>query len=407
VIKSDDVRLKQVMVNLCSNATKFTEQGHIVIDVYFDRETNLLHFSVTDSGIGLTPNQSEKIFDSFQQAESSTTRKFGGTGLGLSISHQLVSKLGGELTVTSKPNDGSCFKFFISLNDSDLSSLCYSKSEFNHIENADKENDESIRVKGHILLVDDTVDNQVLISTYLNDMGAEVIVADNGKDAVDLATKNTFDLILMDMQMPVMSGIEAVRLIRIKNSAVPIAMLTANAFKEERDQCYEAGCNNFLTKPIDIAALQRIVGENLTMVEKQDSDGVRDNIQDIDKAVGSRKIDVSLDEENIIVSRLMGSSEKIDKMIKEFVLQLPNYISNIENAYINKDMEKLSYATHQLKGVGGNYGFLMITETCHKTEEAIKNNQIEVIKDYLDELKDIVIGINAGLGYYARKEKLA
>jgi len=407
LVTSDEVRLKQILVNLCSNATKFTEQGHVIIDLHYDRIDKILHFSVTDSGIGLTQNQTRKIFDAFQQAESSTTRKFGGTGLGLSICRQLVCKLGGELVVESQVNEGSCFKFSINLSDSKNTSLCYSKMEFKQIEKNHADDQDDIRVKGHVLLVDDTVDNQVLVSTYLKDAGAEVIVADNGKIAVELAGKNNFDLILMDMQMPVMGGIEAVEIIRKQNSTVPIAMLTANAFKEERDQCYAAGCNDFLTKPIDVSALYKVVSECLPAVDKLEYTNDSVSVQRIENETNSRQVSDVFDDENVIISSLMGSSENIDKMVGNFILQLPTYLNDIENAYNSKDLEKLSYTTHQLKGVGGNYGFLMITNTCTKIEEEIKSKQNANIEYLLDELKNIVINIENGLKYHGRTKKLA
>lgn len=404
-ITSDEVRLKQILVNLCSNAAKFTEQGHVIIDVHYDRIQKILYFSVTDSGIGLTQNQTRKIFTAFQQAESSTTGKFGGTGLGLSICRQLVHMLGGELVVESQVSEGSCFKFSINLSDSENSSLCYSKADFKQIQTDDIDEDNNIRVKGHVLLVDDTVDNQVLIRTYLEDIGAEVIVADNGKIAVELAAKNKFDLILMDMQMPVMSGVEAVELIRKQNSTVPIAMLTANAFKEDRDECYAAGCNDFLIKPIEITALYRVIGEYLPVLEKPDYTEVSENVQSVENDL--KLVSDGVDRENIIISSLLGSSENIDKMIGNFILQLPTYIIDIEKAFNSKDLEKLAYATHQLKGVGGNYGFLMITDTCSKIEEAIKSNQNVNIECLLDELKRIISKVENGLKYHSRNKKLA
>jgi len=407
-ITSDEVRLKQILVNLCSNATKFTEQGHIIIDILFDRKSKFLHFSVTDSGIGLSQNQIQKIFSAFQQAESSTTRKFGGTGLGLSISRQLVSMLGGELTVSSKTGEGSTFKFYIELGESDHKDLCYSTNDFKHVETDSFEIIDNINVRGHILLVDDTVDNQVLLSTYLSDMGAETIVAENGKIAVELASKNKFDLILMDMQMPVMGGLEAVKLIKEKEINVPIVMLTANALKEERDQCYEAGCADFLTKPIDIGELCRVVSEYLPAAEKPNTNETAD-IKKINAVIEASpaKIEIEIDDQTKIISSVMGTSETIDKMVVNFVAQLPKYVSDIESAYQNEDVVKLSYVTHQFKGVAGNYGFLMITDTCVKIEKAISSEKLNDVKEYIVDLKSIITKIDLGLDSYKQRTKLA
>ena len=366
LISTDAVRLKQILVNLIGNAVKFTEDGSVTLNVSYITDKNRLLFEVKDTGIGLSEPQQEKIFEEFSQAESSTTRKFGGTGLGLSISSQLATLLGGELKVKSKPDKGSCFYFNIDPGNVERHALCRERPAFNkHISNIVDRIDQ-FKVTGNILLVDDTEDNRALISTYLSDFGADVITANNGQEAVDLVKNKNFDLILMDMQMPVMGGLEALTEMRRLNYQNPIVMLTANALKEEKDMCIEAGSNDFLVKPIEMVELSRVLCSYLQTV---------DNIENKSNtsAIEINSAYCAIDEDKIF-SSMMGKSDKIDQLITAFIGQIPEYINNIENSWRENNLEKLRYHVHRLKGVGGNYGYTDITNICKKLEIALIEN---------------------------------
>jgi len=258
IIQSDIVRLKQIIINLCSNAIKFTEYGYVRIYVVYDAEQNHLRFDVEDTGIGLSKEQIAIIFDAFSQADATTTRKYGGTGLGLAISRKLVQKLGGDVSVTSEVDKGSVFSFYI--NPGEVQNMVVLD---NHAENYCDDNIESTsqevdaNVSGNILLADDVIDNQELISQFLTDLGAEVMIANNGKEAMELAAANDFDLVLMDMEMPIMNGLDALANLRSQNYTKPIVMLTGNVFEEERKLCKAAGCNDFIAKPIDFDLLEK------------------------------------------------------------------------------------------------------------------------------------------------------
>jgi len=385
---SDEVRLKQILINLIGNAKKFTEQGHIYIHVNYSVEQNTLHFAVEDTGIGLTKEQCEKIFTAFTQADSSTTKQYGGTGLGLSISRQLVKKLGGDLAVESIKNMGSVFKFQINPGDNQNLELCYEK-QYVKSPDADVENSKQlVFVSGSILLVEDTVCNQELISNYLEDMGAKVTIADNGQIALDKCKYQTYDLIIMDMQMPVMGGLEAVEKLRESNYTGPITMLTANAFEEEKQRCLKAGCNDFLAKPIDMDALTETVAKYLES---------SNDVAFIESEVNNT---IDLDDDSYIISTLLGKREKLDRLIFRFITQLPHYLTDLAQAFENNDIESLKSKTHQLKGSGGNYGFIAITETCIEIENAINENEIESIKQLIADLNYTIIKINKGTEIY-------
>ena len=390
-ITSDEVRLKQIIINLCGNAAKFTAKGYVHLDIKYNQTSNQLFFSVLDSGIGLTESQIDKIFDSFTQADLSTTKNYGGTGLGLSISKQLSQKLGGDISVTSKVDDGSCFTFCIDPGEPSTLELV------NNLPVIDDEKEISqmlstfdTQVSGHILLVEDTIDNQELISFYLNDMGAQVTLANNGKESIALVQNETYDLILMDMQMPVMGGFEALQTLRGKDCQIPIVMLTGNVFEEEKQRCLDAGSNGFLIKPIDIEALTSVVEHYLADAP------TKSMVTNTDE--NKTDSDANLQDEGPIISKLMGKSDKIDLLIMKFAKHLNVFVNKIEQACNVGDFNTLSTETHRLKGVGGNYGFLLLTDICQNLEIYIESKQMDCISKCVANLKSaekrIMLGIN-------------
>lgn len=265
-IKNDSLRLKQILINLCNNAIKFTSKGYVTINVSCsdcDGDNHGIVFEVVDSGVGINEEELELIFQAYRQADSSTTRKYGGTGLGLSLSKLLAERMSGTLTVTSKKDKGSKFKLFLRSEKLPNSKIVFDKEHLPYI-NREKQNTIPVgHLSGNILLAEDNIDNQELLLIYLNRMGVNVTVVENGKLAVEAVKNNNFDLVLMDMRMPVMGGLEAVRILRENKFENPIVALTANAMQEEKDACFNAGCNGFLTKPIDTALLNKTISTYL------------------------------------------------------------------------------------------------------------------------------------------------
>lgn len=262
-IFSDALRLKQILLNLCNNAIKFTSEGSVRVIAQFDTNSNILKFIVQDTGIGLTQEQAVAIFKPFKQADSSTTRQYGGTGLGLSLSKRLAELLNGDLYVMSESGKGSSFVIAISLTQQDVDSL----ELRNNPDHGDDKDDNAMSsmplLSGEILLADDSEMNQYLFKMYLEKMGATVTLADNGEIAVRLAQQKTYDLIYMDMLMPVLSGADAVKQLRETGYAAPVVMLTANVTLEDRNLCKQAGSDDFLTKPIDRAKLYQVTARYL------------------------------------------------------------------------------------------------------------------------------------------------
>jgi signal transduction histidine kinase/CheY-like chemotaxis protein len=252
-VTGDPVRLQQVLINLMGNGIKFTLKGEVALRVRPAGDGRVL-FGVSDTGIGIAQDVLPQLFDPFRQADSSTTRKFGGTGLGLSISRELVELMGGEINVYSKVGKGTTFMFILPL----PLPLPFSEAP------AQAEVAGPFELAGRVLVVEDNVINQKVARYLLEEMGLEVVVAENGRVAVELTSKNTFDLILMDCHMPVMDGFEATESIKALNpEAPPILALSASALEDERRRCFESGMSGFISKPVDQAQLYRALAAYL------------------------------------------------------------------------------------------------------------------------------------------------
>jgi signal transduction histidine kinase/CheY-like chemotaxis protein len=267
VISTDPTRLRQILINLVNNAVKFTRAGEVRLVVRRRRasaEAWVVEFDVIDTGIGIRRDEIERLFCAFEQADSSTTREFGGTGLGLTISRSLARKLGGDIVVTSRPGRGSTFRASVlaACPEGEVRTLGVCRPAAPEIAGTrpGPAEQESIRV----LVAEDGPDNQKLITLILRRAGIEVDLAQNGQEAV-LAlfaaerSERPYDLVLMDMQMPVMDGYEASRTIRDAGRTIPIIALTANAMSGDREKCLEAGCTEFATKPINRAVLLELI----------------------------------------------------------------------------------------------------------------------------------------------------
>lgn len=244
-IHTDRLRLQQILINLISNALRFTEEGRV--QVTYKNENNILHFRVKDTGIGISPDQISKLFIMFSQADQSTTRKYGGTGLGLVLSKKLAQLLGGDVVLErSEPRKGSTFLATVLHQEEAAKNLAA-----NNMLKTIQQNDLN-QLKGkRILVVDDSLENHMLLNVYLTKMGMTVESATNGEVGVQKALAKHFDLILMDIQMPVLDGYSATEQLRASGYKTPIVALTANAMKEDRERSLKAGCNDYLTKPIE------------------------------------------------------------------------------------------------------------------------------------------------------------
>ena len=256
-VNGDEGLLRQTLVNLIGNAIKFTPSGEVRISI--SQKENKVRFSIEDTGVGISKSKINQIFQAFEQSDISDTRVYGGTGLGLSISKEFVSAMGGELQVESKESVGSCFYFDLPLeiispdevfDNFDIENIMNGNFETQNYAAQVNRTKKSSSGKLDILLVEDNAVNQMVAQAMLESFNYQVTIAKNGQEAVDAVKKQVFDLILMDCQMPVLDGFEATKQIRKIYPDLPIMAMTANAFKKTKQECFDVGMNDFITKPI-------------------------------------------------------------------------------------------------------------------------------------------------------------
>jgi len=381
VIQTDTMKFRQILVNLLGNAIKFTEKGSVRTRVSWrpGEKSNFLRVEVTDTGIGITPEQSNRLFQPFTQADESTTRRFGGTGLGLTISRRLARLLGGDITLQSEPGVGSTFAVTIECGSIDGAVMLENLTEAELPAAVESMTTSNVALRGRILLAEDGRDNQRLITTHLRTAGAHVTVADNGRLAVEMASAQQFDLILMDMQMPEMDGYCATAELRRRGFTIPIVALTAHAMAEDRTKCLASGCSDYLSKPVTLETLlgtvSRHLGQSLpNLIPHPPASPRQAQPQDGDKIVST-----------------MTNHRGMKKIIVEYVEGLPREIAKIQDSLNRDDLQSLKRVVHQLRGTGGGYGFDSITELAAGVEEAIKAaDKRESILEQINSLIELI-----------------
>ena len=265
VVYTDPLRVRQVLINLCGNALKFTKEGGISIDCRYQKPNIII--GINDSGIGINKEQIKRIFNLFTQANSTTTRQFGGTGLGLPLSRKIAKILNGEIDVESMKGKGSRFEFHFFAGEQAHENMTNSAiTETNSPISSSHPVQQALY--GKVLVVDDARDNQILISSILKRVGLTPYCVDNGQLAIAELKSRSYDLVIMDKQMPVLDGISATKKIRQSGNTVPIIALTADAFEEDRQICEDAGCDAYITKPINRNILITTIEELLKKDDK-------------------------------------------------------------------------------------------------------------------------------------------
>jgi signal transduction histidine kinase/response regulator RpfG family c-di-GMP phosphodiesterase len=386
LIQSDPLRLRQILVNLLGNAIKFTESGTIdmrITDEGAGGPNIVLRVDVIDSGIGIAPEQLERLFQPFTQGDESITRKFGGTGLGLTISRQLAKLLSGDVTVISRPRFGSTFTLRLDGGPSAGVERLQGLTEATLPVKVDHRTRADIHLRGRILLVEDGKDNEVLLRLQLGDAGAAVTTAVNGQIAVDLATTQTFDLILMDVQMPVLDGYAATVELRRRGLTLPIIALTAYAMAEDRGKCLAAGCSGYLSKPIDEETLLRTVKEHL-------GDGPLPS----DSSTHTATFET--------IKSSYSANPRIMAILPDFVAGLPGKVRRLADLLEHDDLSGLQALAHQLLGTCGGYGFAPISEPARTVEHSIKAGG--TLQSVTPDVRSLIAAIRRIDGYDGVKE---
>jgi PAS domain S-box-containing protein len=372
VVLGDPSRLQQIMLNLVGNAVKFTPQGKITVGMKLLSETDnrtRISFSVTDTGIGIAESDLESIFEDFTQAGGSSARLYGGTGLGLAIVKQLVSALGGTVSVKSQPGSGSCFTVVL---DFEKTTLLPEPKQDNY--RANTENNETFQV----LVVEDVALNQLFMKTLLQSFGYDAHIAGNGKVAIEKLRKQKYDLILMDLQMPEMNGYEATSYIRNEmNLDTPIIALTADVTTADVERCRDVGMNDYLPKPVD----DKLLHSKLQRYAERRQDEARPHRDVADAVEAAQGRCTNLD---YLKEHTYGDSERMKQLIQAYMEEAPRLINRMKQSINNMDWHALTETAHSLLPcfsiVGMNAEFAemarKIKEHASRQEESLLINSL-------------------------------
>ena len=383
-INTDPTRLRQILMNLVGNALKFTKQGGIKLIASFDNSQDIPWFKVEvhDTGIGIKPGNLQNIFSPFTQADSSITRSFGGTGLGLSICRQIAEGLGGELTVESEVDKGSVFRLCIDAGPMEnirIYDVPPTEAFTSHDHSQQKFAENTCLQSIQVLLVDDGKTNRDLISLVLKNANASVTCAEDGEEALVEYDRGVFDVILMDMQMPLMDGYTATRILRSRGCSLPIIALTANAMRGDRNKCLAAGCSDFLTKPINIDGLLQTVGLHLPETRTSSKSNIQ--IQSEEKPCC-----LTTDDLTPIVSDLPTEIPQLFQIVEGFIQRFAGKVEEMQSALNECDWSRLEDLAHWLKGTGGTAGFSCLTEAALQLELTAQRREKEPAKNMIANL---------------------
>ena len=333
VIVGDPIRLHQIILNLVSNAVKFTIKGKITVSVRLideNSENVSIEFAVTDTGIGIPEDKIATIFDNFQQASSGTSRIYGGTGLGLAIVKQLVEPQGGSINVTSKVDEGTTFSFRLSFQKTTADAEV--ETEIIEVEKLNK--------NINVLVVEDIALNQLLMKTLLDDFGFERDIAENGKVAIEKLEKNSYDVILMDLQMPEMNGFEATEYIRnTMNSEIPIIALTADVTTVDLAKCKSVGMNDYIAKPVD----ERLLYSKILNIVRKSSAKKAKEVKKNNVVKTKKYTDLAY-----LESRTKSNPKLMMEMIDAYLQQTPSIVAAMTESLRNKDWELLRASAHKM-----------------------------------------------------------
>jgi two-component system, sensor histidine kinase len=379
-LRGDPGRLRQVLLNLVGNAVKFTERGEVLVDVEKQSQHGdeiLLHFRVKDTGIGIPKEKQAMIFEAFTQADSSTTRRFGGTGLGLAITQRLTKLMGGSVCVESEPGAGSTFHFTIRVEATRTTAkeFVLARPEPGH---------RGKRMK--VLLAEDNSVNRKLATVLLEKHGHTVLLSENGRSALDTIEREPVDVVLMDVQMPVMGGFETIRTIRAAEQStgahLPIVALTAHAMKGDRERCLEAGADDYLTKPIRSEALLAAL-DRMAMLHS----GRAAQPAPVEKSA-SPDWDMEA-----ALARMEGDRELLDEIVDLFAGECSRSLVDIRHAVQGNDAALLERLAHTLKGSSANIAATGVCQAALSLETLARGGdlakavaQIDVLESELNRL---------------------
>jgi hypothetical protein len=377
IISGDPYRLNQVLANLMSNAIKFTEEGVIELSVKkIEEKGSSIHvnFSVKDSGIGISEDKVTSIFESFTQADKDITRKYGGTGLGLTITKKLIELMGGQINVQSKMGEGSVFSF----------DLWYSKSSKSNSKGRIKESWNNNLAGLKSLVVEDNKMNQMIVTRFLEKEDIHADVVDNGLKAIEFLKNNTYDIVLMDLQMPEMDGFETSEYIRkkLKITDLPIVAFTASSSSDIENKVLEAGMNDYIVKPFEPSSFYSIIAKHTGR------EGSKGPINPEPMSTSRKLTDLTY-----LKDASSGNQTFINEMIDIFLKQTPLYLEQLFQFCENKDWTEFRKVMHKLKPTITMMGIKEGEELVKQIEKKVKGlTDLHAVKPSLEELNEICEG---------------
>jgi len=381
--KGDPTRLRQALLNYVGNAIKFTVKGHITLRAFVleeKRDDSLVRFEVEDTGIGIENHKIPHLFGAFEQADVTTTRQYGGTGLGLAITRRLATLMGGSVGVESEPGKGSTFWFTARLSKGEPE---YRMPVSEESKRAEIELYTGFEEAKLLLAEDNEINREVAVDLLSGSGLLNIDTVENGREAVDRVRSTDYDLILMDIQMPEMDGLEATRLIRTLKSKeeLPILAMTANVFEEDREACLKAGMVDFIAKPVNPENLFSVINKWLPKQHVASRDHriephndfqpiISDNIELVKKLDGLENLDV-----NIGLGNLSGDVEAYLRLLKKFIDRLHNDLKKLETYISSKNYKEASSIAHALKGSAGTLGIKFVEISSSRLEEHLRKNK--------------------------------
>ncbi|WP_328820708.1 hybrid sensor histidine kinase/response regulator [Permianibacter fluminis] len=376
-VSGDPTRIKQVLFNIIGNAVKFTEEGGVTVSLSAESTGQEWQISVRDSGIGMTAEQQQKLFQPFVQADVSTTRKFGGSGLGLFISRQLILRMGGTFLLESVPGNGCQFVITLPTEQQEISWLgdadCVPESE------ASSRPLLSVpSLSGKVLIADDVEDLRRLVSLMVASTGAEIRVVENGAEARDAALADSFDLILMDMHMPVLDGSAATAELRALGYRGPIVALTADVMATDIERFKASGCDDLLAKPIKEAQLLAVLTRYLAKRDTAKVDAPADAVKTATAGAAPESI------------RLM-----LEQLSKQFAARLSGDLDGLRQGLADADWSRLKGQLHKLKGAAGTFGFPAISSQAERAYQQLQKDDFAAAGKELSMLFDAIEAVIA------------
>ena len=395
VLIGDPVRLRQVLTNLIGNAVKFTETGEVRVKVNLLRcvgNSAQVEFSVEDTGIGISRTVLPQLFDEFTQADGSTTRKFGGTGLGLTISRQLVELMGGNINVVSTEGQGSTFSFTLDMTICEHHTRQQESAGHTGLKDGSGQQQQDMTTfpdSIQVLMAEDNVVNQKVAISMLKKIGIQHIdVARDGREAVSMNSIHTYDLILMDCQMPQMSGYEATGVIRRQEREqqlppIPIIAMTANAMAEDREKCLAAGMDGYLSKPVKTQELQTTLAQWLiydTLPQTADNSSAAGEVVE-------QSTQYPLIDQQVLAALKELMEEEFPALINSYIEDAPKLLADILSSSKEADREILVRAAHTLKSSSNNLGAIKLAMIAETIEKQSQDNKLSVAATLIPSLQ--------------------